>query len=74
MLTNKEYAFHGYSKKYNILFQIGGCCFRIVTNWTKNNYSFIAGTHYEKGLIDLIGGDHKFIVSRLEIFLLNLKD
>ena len=73
-VTNKEYAFHGYSKKYNILFQFGGCCFRIATNCTKNNNSFIMGTQYEKGLIDLIGGDHKFIVSRLEIFLLNLKD
>ena len=73
-VTNKQFALYGYSKYNDILFQFGGCCFRIVSNCTKNNKSFIEGNDYEKGLIDLIGGDHKFIVCRIEIFHLNLKD
>ena len=69
-VTYPQNALYGY--RYNdIMFQFGCCCFRIAPNCTKNNDSYINEGYYEKGLIDLIKGDHKFKVNRLEIFRVN---
>lgn len=66
-----KYALLGYKPKEKILFQFGCCCFRIEDNCTKTNNNCIVGSGYERGLVDLIQGDHKFRVSRIEIFKLN---
>ena len=66
-----KYALFGYKPKEKILFQFGCCCFRIEDNCTKTHNNCIVGSGYERGLVDLIQGDHKFRVSRIEIFKLN---
>jgi hypothetical protein len=66
-----RFALFGCNAKEKVLFQFGSLCFRIEDNCTKTGNNVIRGSGYEKGLIDLIKGDHKFRVSRLEIFKLN---
>ena len=66
-----RFALFGCNAKENILFQFGSVCFRIENNCTKTGNNVIRGSGYERGLIDLIKGDHKFRVSRMEIFKLN---
>ena len=58
-------------KKKKFYFKFGSVCFRIENNCTKSGNNVIRGSGYEKGLIDLIKGDHKFRVSRLEVFKLS---
>ena len=70
-VTTTRYALFGSNTKENTLFQFGSVCFRIENNCTKSGNNVIRGSGYEKGLIDLIKGDHKFRVSRLEVFKLN---
>ena len=70
-VTMTRYALFGSNTKENTLFQFGSLCFRIENNCTKSGNNVIRGSGYEKGLIDLIKGDHKFRVSRLEVFKLN---
>ena len=70
-VTMARYALFGSNQKDNTLFQFGSVCFRIENNCTKSGNNVIRGSGYEKGLIDLIKGDHKFRVSRLEVFKLN---
>ena len=53
------------------MFQFGCCYFRIAANCTNNNNNRINEADYEKGLKNVIGGNDKFIVSRIEIFKLN---
>lgn len=69
-VTLPKFGLFGYNYKENIMFQFGGVCFRIEGNCTKSNTNVIRGSHYERGFIDCIKGDHKFRVSRLEIFKL----
>ena len=66
-----RFALFGCIPKEKVLFQFGSLCFRIEDNCTKSGNNVIRGSGYEKGLIDLIKGDHKFRVSRLEIFKLS---
>ena len=66
-----RFALFGCNEKEKVLFQFGSLCFRIEDNCTKTGNNVIRGSGYEKGLIDLIKGDHKFRVSRLEVFKLN---
>ena len=66
-----RFALFGCNSKENILFQFGSLCFRIENNCTRTGNNVIRGSGYERGLIDLIKGDHKFRVSRLEVFKLN---
>ena len=73
-VLNAGSAVYGYNYNLNIMFQFGGCEFRITNNCTKsNNNEYMGYKHngYESGLKDLLTGDHKFIVERLEIFNLN---
>jgi hypothetical protein len=70
-VTMPRFALFGCNNKEKILFQFGSVCFRIEDNCTKNGNNVIRGSGYEKGLIDLIKGDHKFRVSRLEVFKLS---
>ena len=70
-VTMTRYALFGSNTKENTLFQFGSVCFRIENNCTKSGNNVIRGSGYEKGLIDLIKGDHKFRVSRLEVFKIN---
>ena len=70
-VTMTRYALFGSNTKENTLFQFGSLCFRIENNCTKSGNNVIRGSGYEKGLINLIKGDHKFRVSRLEVFKLN---
>ena len=70
-VTTTRYALFGSNTKENTLFQFGSVCFRIENNCTKSGNNVIRGSGYEKGLMDLIKGDHKFRVSRLEVFKLN---
>ena len=70
-VTIPRYALFGSNEKENLLFQFGSVCFRIENHCTKSGNNVIRGSGYEKGLIDLIKGDHKFRVSRLEVFKLN---
>ena len=70
-VTMPRFALYGCNPKENILFQFGSLCFRIENNCTKSGDNVIRGSGYEKGLIDLIKGDHKFRVSRLEVFKIN---
>ena len=70
-VTMPRFALYGGNPKENILFQFGSLCFRIENNCTKSGDNVIRGSGYEKGLIDLIKGDHKFRVSRLEVFKIN---
>ena len=70
-VTMPKYGLFGYDNKENILFQFGCVCFRVLSNCTKTNQNVIRGSGYEKGFIDFIQGDHKFRVSRLEVFKLN---
>ena len=70
-VTMPRYALFGCNAKENVLFQFGSVCFRIENHCTKSGNNVIRGSGYEKGLIDLIKGDHKFRVSRLEVFKLN---
>ena len=70
-VTMPKFALFGWNKKEKVLFQFGSLCFRIEDNCTKTGNNVIRGSGYEKGLIDLIKGDHKFRVSRLEIFKLS---
>jgi len=70
-VTIPRYALFGCNEKENLLFQFGSVCFRIENHCTKSGNNVIRGSGYEKGLIDLIKGDHKFRVSRLEVFKLN---
>ena len=70
-VTMPRFALYGCNSKEKILFQFGSLCFRIEENCTKSGNNVIRGSGYEKGLIDLIKGDHKFRVSRLEIFKLS---
>ena len=70
-VTMPRYALFGCNSKEKVLFQFGSLCFKIEDNCTKTGNNVIRGSGYEKGLIDLIKGDHKFRVSRLEIFKVN---
>ena len=70
-VTMPRYALFGCNSKEKVLFQFGSLCFKIEDNCTKTGNNVIRGSGYEKGLIDLIKGDHKFRVSRLEVFKLN---
>ena len=70
-VTMPRFALYGCNSKDKILFQFGSLCFRIEENCTKSGNNVIRGSGYEKGLIDLIKGDHKFRVSRLEVFKIN---
>lgn len=70
-VTMPKYGLFGYDQKENILFQFGCVCFRVLGNCTQTNQNVIRGSGYEKGFIDFIQGDHKFRVSRLEVFKLN---
>ena len=70
-VTTTRYALFGSNTKENTLFQFGSVCFRIENNCTKSGNNVIRGSGYEKGLIDLIKGEHKFRVRRLEVFKLN---
>ena len=70
-VTMPRFALYGCNKQEKILFQFGSLCFRIENNCTKSGNNVIRGSGYEKGLIDLIKGDHKFRVSRLEVFKIN---
>ena len=70
-VTMPKYGLFGFSKKENIMFQFGLVCFRVEGNCTKERNNIIRGSNYEKGILNFIGGDHKFRVSRLEIFKLN---
>ena len=70
-VTMPRFALFGCNSKEKVLFQFGSLCFRIEDNCTKTGNNVIRGSGYEKGLIDLIKGDHKFRVSRLEIFKVN---
>jgi len=70
-VTIPRYALFGSNEKENLLFQFGSVCFRIENHCTKSGNNVIRGSGYEKGLIDLIKGEHKFRVSRLEVFKLN---
>ena len=69
-ITMPKYALFGYNKKENIMFQFGLVGFRIDGNCTSTRKNVIRGSNYEKGFLNFIGGDHKFQVSRLEIFKL----
>lgn len=69
-VTDPSHALYGYC--YNdIIFQFGCCGFRIASNCTKSNNSYIYGGHYESGFKELIKGDGCFTVSQMEIFKLN---
>ena len=70
-VTMPKYALFGCDVKENILFQFGCVCFRVLNNCTKTSDNVIRGSGYEKGFIDVIQGDHKFKVSRIEVFKLN---
>ena len=70
-VTMPRFALYGCNSKEKILFQFGSLCFRIEENCTKSGNNVIRGSVYEKGLIDLIKGDHKFRVSRMEVFKIN---
>ena len=70
-VTMPRFALYGCNSKEKILFQFGSLCFRIEENCTKSGNNVIRGSGYEKGLIDLIKGDHKFRVSRMEVFKIN---
>ena len=70
-VTMPKFGLFGYNKKENIMFQFGLVCFRVEGNCTKQRNNVIRGSNYEKDFINFIGGDHKFRVSRLEIFKLN---
>ena len=70
-VTMPRFALYGCNTQKKILFQFGSLCFRIENNCTKSGNNVIRGSGYEKGLIDLIKGDHKFRVSRLEVFKIN---
>ena len=70
-VTMPRFALFGSNAKEKVLFQFGSVCFRIENNCTKSGNNVIRGSGYEKGLIDLIKGDHKFRVSRLEVFKLS---
>ena len=70
-VTMPRYALFGCNSKEKVLFQFGSLCFKIEDNCTKTGNNVIRGSGYEKGLNDLIKGDHKFRVSRLEIFKVN---
>ena len=68
-VVSTDCAIYGYNYELNIMFQFGGCEFRITNNCSKNNGNEIRGNAtYKSELKDLIKGDHKFIVERLEIF------
>ena len=69
-VISPDYALYGYSNEYQILFQFGGCCFRIVPNCTKVNNNLIDGKTYEKGFSDVFCEEKKFTVNRIEIFKL----
>ncbi len=69
-VTSPSSALYGYH--YNdIIFQFGCYEFRIASNCTKNNNNYVSTYCYESGLKNIIKGDGKFIVSRMEIFKLN---
>ena len=70
-VTMARYALFGCNAKEKIFLQFGSVCFRIEDNCTKTGNNVIRGSGYERGLIDLIKGDHKFRVSRLEVFKIN---
>ena len=70
-VTVPKFALYGYSEKDKLLIQFGCTCFRIENNCTKSNNNCVRGTGYEKGILDIIPGEHKFRVSRMEIFKLN---
>ena len=53
------------------MFQFGCCYFRIAPGCTSNNNNYVSTSDYESGLKNIIKGDGKFIVSRMEIFKLN---
>ena len=70
-VTMPKFGLYGPNDKENIMFQFGCVCFRVEGNCTKHNNNVVRGSGYEKGIIDFIQGDHKFRVSRLEIFKIN---
>jgi hypothetical protein len=70
-VKNARFALYGFNTKENTMFQFGSVCFRVEGGCTKSGSNIIRGTHYEPGFINFIQGDHKFRVSRLEIFKLN---
>ena len=69
-VTMPKFGLFGFHFKENIMFQFGCVGFRIDGKCTKSNNNIIRGSNYEKGFIDFIQGDHKFRVSRLEVFKL----
>ena len=69
-LTVPTSALFGY-RYHDIIFQFGCCYFRIASGCTSNNNNYVSGGDYESGLKNIIKGDGKFIVSRMEIFKLN---
>ena len=66
-----KFGLYGYNKKENIMFQFGSVCFQIKGNCTSDRVNLARGSSYEKGFLEFIPGDHKFRVSRLEIFKVN---
>ena len=70
-VKNARFALYGFNIKENTMFQFGSVCFRVEGGCTKSGSNIIRGTHYEPGFINFIQGDHKFRVSRLEVFKLN---
>ena len=70
-VTMPRFGLFGYQPKENIMFQFGCVGFRVDGKCTKSSNNVIRGSNYEKGFIDFIQGDHKFRVSRMEIFKLN---
>lgn len=70
-VTMPKFGLYGYRPNENIMFQFGSVGFRIEGKCTKNSNNVIRGSNYEKGFLDFIQGDHKFRVSRLEVFKLN---
>ena len=70
-VTMPRFGLFGFQAKENIMFQFGCVGFRVDGKCTKSANNVIRGSNYEKGFIDFIQGDHKFRVSRMEIFKLN---
>lgn len=70
-VTMPKFGLFGYNYQENIMFQFGSVCFRVDGNCTKTKNNLVRGSNYEKGFINFIEGDHKFRVSRLEIFRVN---
>ena len=70
-VTMPKFGLYGYDQQENIMFQFGSVCFQIKGKCTSDRINLARGSSYEKGFLDFIPGDHKFRVSRLEIFKVN---